>query len=94
MYNKFYMIVFDPTKLEIASEIHNAVSKSQYISDWWHYLPSAYIVQSQYTLATIQTYLTNNTKVLPRKFLIIEVNLTNSNGWLPKEAWAWIRKRR
>ena len=93
MYNKFYILVFDPSRAGLAVELHKQIKACPYIGDWWHYIGSAYIIKSQYTLATIQDYLTKNTPE-SRQYLLVEVNLHNNNGWLPQEAWDWINTRK
>jgi hypothetical protein len=89
---KFYILVFDPTRIQMSKEIHEVIKKSQFIYTWWHYLNSAYIIKSQYTLETLHDELTK--KLTNKQFLIIEIDPYNRNGWLKKEAWDWINKYR
>lgn len=84
-----YVISYDPTK-GIPSNFHNAIQNSNYISTWWHYLPSTYIVVSTHAASTIQDELC--AKVPGQQFLIIKADSSAFGGWLPKDAWEWIRQ--
>ena len=85
--NKIYLLAFDPHKTD-ASGLHNIISKNPYITTWWHYIGSVYLIKSSYTLATIHSEIVQ--KWPNQHFLFIEVNASNANGWLPQEAWDWI----
>lgn len=86
---KVYLLAFDPYKTN-ATELHNIIKNNLYVSNWWHYLGSAYLLQSSYTLETIRADIIK--KWPNQNFLLIEVKLNNSDGWLPKDAWDWIKK--
>lgn len=87
MNNKVYLLAFDPVKSDGVA-LHRIIKDSVYITDWWHYLPSTYILVSAYTLDTIQKQIRD--KWPDNHFLLIEVNRLNHNGWLPQEAWDWL----
>lgn len=84
---KIYLFVFDPYKTD-TSLVHNIIKNNSYITNWWHYLASAYLLKSRYTLATIQDDIIR--KWPNQHFLLIEVNTNNFGGWLPQAAWDWI----
>ena len=76
-----------------ASDVHNTITKLSGITDWWHYLPNTYIVE---TLRSVneQTIADNIIAKHPGLlFLVVEVNLTAHNGVLPKAAWEWITRK-
>lgn len=89
--NKIYLLVFDPYKTN-ASGLHDIIKNNTYIANWWHYLGSAYLIKSRYTLFTIQNDII--TKWPNQHFLLIEVNAHNAGGWLPQAAWDWINQNK
>jgi hypothetical protein len=91
MLNKEYLLAFDPNKSD-GEALHAIIKSSPYISDWWHYLPSTYILMSSYTLETIQKQILDSWS--GNHFLMIEVNRNNHNGWLPQAAWDWLNGHR
>lgn len=58
------------------------------LGKWWHYLDSSWLICTSETpekiLSRIKSSIDKGDRVL-----IIEVR-DNCEGWLPKEAWAWI----
>ena len=56
---------------------------------WWHFLESTWLVSTDETSSELYKRLL---PALTRKdcILIIEVP-NNAQGWLPREAWDWIR---
>lgn len=92
MKRKAYMLIFDREDSLDQKSIHERIVNSPSIISWWHYIKSSYII-----IAT-----TNNATVLQKeileampnkRFLVIEVNLKNRNGWLPNDAWEWIKNQ-
>lgn len=89
--NKIYILVFDPYKTN-SMALHEVIKNSPYALTWWHFIGSAYLIKSQYTLGTIHQQILNE---WPNQFFMLtEVDLKNSDGWLPKEAWDWIKLHR
>ncbi len=89
--DKIYLLVFDPYKTD-ASKLHELIKNNQHISNWWHYLGSGYLIKSRYTLNTIHNDILREWP--NQRYLLIEVNPNNENGWLPREAWDWIHQHR
>lgn len=89
---KIYLITFDPYKTD-AIGMHGIISTSIYVSNWWHYIGSAYLIKSSWTLITIQNEITRKWGY-NQNFLIIEVDPKNYGGWLPQDAWSWINQNR
>lgn len=89
--NKIYLLTFDPYKTN-GLGLHEIIKSSPYVSNWWHYIGSAYLIKSPYTLFTIQNDIVE--KWPNQHFLIIEVNANNYGGWLPQAAWDWINQQK
>ncbi len=71
-------------------EVHETI-KDLPISDWWHYLPNAYIIRSNHTEKTLADgIIARNPGLL---FLIIKVELSKTSGVLNKSAWDWINNK-
>jgi hypothetical protein len=60
--------------------------------DWIRYAPNCWIV---HTSATPQKWLARLKPILAPSdhVLIVEINLANRSGWLPRSLWDWIRER-
>lgn len=72
---------------------HQKLVKPESIITWWHYIDNTYvlIVEGNVNAAAISEYVK---KIDPkRKFFVCELNLKDHAGWLPKEAWEWIKKQ-
>lgn len=89
--HKIYILSFDPYKTN-AGWLHEVIKSSPYITNWWHYLGSTYVIKSSYTLATVQNDII--ARWPNQHFLLMEVNAQNYAGWLPKVAWDWIDQNR
>lgn len=88
-----YILVFDRWQIGISMyKLHEAIKSSPNIKTWWHYLRSCYIIISDLDIVELRKAIR---KIIPKKrFLLMSVNLDQSDGWLPKEAWDWIRKNK
>lgn len=60
------------------------------LEKWWHYLDSTWIVATSRTPRQIWEVVSPHIDTSDR-ILIIEVR-DNVQGWLPKDAWAWIHE--
>lgn len=69
------------------NNLYEAIKSS---GKWWHYLESTWIVTTNETSQQIWDRLAKNIDNNDR-LLIIEVK-NNCYGWLPKDAWDWIRQ--
>lgn len=67
--------------------LHNVIKTAP---KWWHYLESTWIIQ---TYESVDIWNSRLTKVLDQNdhLLIIDITKSPRQGWLPKEAWDWIR---
>lgn len=60
------------------------------IGPWWHYLDSTWIVQSCFNVNRIVDTVHAAMRQGDR-LLVVQIDNQNRNGWLPEEAWNWIR---
>lgn len=89
---KFYIITFDNTGINFKPDAllkqMQYLHKQNFITAWWHYLPATYIVK---TLNDINILYNNIFPAIPKThILIVEIDRTNTQGWLPQAAWNWI----
>lgn len=92
---KFYIITLDKDgypKTFVSKKFHNELTTTNGIIAWWHYLESTYIVKVSNT--TYANHIADlMKKIAPnKKYFTSEINLIDFNGWLPAEAWDWIRE--
>lgn len=62
------------------------------VGAWWHYLGSTWLVDTKLDASAIWERLARHVDQNDR-VLVIEVTADYS-GWLPKDAWDWIKSRR
>ena len=58
---------------------------------WWHYLASTWIIKSSTTLSAREI----SDRLVPHidsndYLLVIKIDTTDSQGWLPQDAWDWL----
>ena len=86
-----YILSFDPHKTDSLA-LHKAIKAIPQIINWWHYLGSTYIIISEAPLTEIHHEIMSR---WPRqRYFLVKISLNESNGWLPEDAWVWIRKYR
>jgi len=92
MRNKAYIINFDIESKDNADymKFHDLLTKDKGIINWWHYLRSSYIVivGDDVTAASISKFIRGNWK--DKLFFVSQLDLTDHDGWLPKDAWDWV----
>src|SRR5947208_3217570 len=66
--------------------LYNELKKS---TRWWHYLQSTWLIQTDETAVQVWQRLVAHVDQQD-SVLLIEVR-NNAQGWLPKDAWDWIR---
>ena len=87
---KAYIFVFDRNYRYDYKKFHEFIKESPHISNWWRYIQSCYILVSELPATKLSREIR---EVMPKhRFLLSQIHLNNSNGWLPKEAWDWIHK--
>ena len=91
MKNSVFILSFDRDSISDIRSLHNGVTKNALVKNWFHYIKSSYII-----VAT-----TNNADILSKsldaalngiRYILLEVNISNCNGYLPQKAWDWIER--
>ncbi|MCX6232778.1 MAG: hypothetical protein NTZ33_14665 [Bacteroidetes bacterium] len=95
MFKKAYILIFDKSSLIDNfnyQQFHTTLTTAKGIESWWHYLNNTYIliVDSKISANNISDFVRQH--MTNKHFIVVELNLNNHNGWLPKEAWDWIMK--
>lgn len=68
----------------VISEIKSGIS-------WWQYLDNMWLMVTEDSLNDIWYRLENKINK-EKRFLIVEVNMKNRQGWLKQEEWDWIKE--
>ncbi len=92
MDEKTFLISFDlaDDRLDTAA-IKGFIKNNPDFTAWWNHLPLIYLVQSRLSADDISEQVERHTR--GARFLVMEVNPANSNGWLPERSWTWIKRR-
>lgn len=87
----YYQITINNLEGFDASLIHETITKRMGSSDWWHYIPSVYIVEAPST----SYYMANQLiKAFPGlNFIIVKIDIEDYNGYLDKRAWEWLENK-
>ncbi|MFV0573249.1 MAG: hypothetical protein ACK5M1_12595 [Xanthomarina gelatinilytica] len=93
--DKFYIITIDndnyPRTFD-KKKFHNQLTTAVGVKAWWHYLESTYIIKVDYLINSnhIAGFMV---EIAPdKKYFTSEIKLNDINGWLPQEAWDWIKE--
>lgn len=93
-WDKFFILTIDKEGVLSSfnsKEFHNKLTNSSGIKAWWHYLESTYIIKVDYSVNA--THVADLMKIIApnKKFFTSEIKFNDYSGWLPNEAWDWIR---
>lgn len=87
-----YMLSFDRDNSIDYNALHNQITSLSCVLNWFHYIKSSYILITYYSSA--DSFAKELYSIFKNKdFILVELNLLNRQGWLKKEAWAWIQKQ-
>lgn len=87
-----YIIVIDITQLQFdMNDIYRFITTSPKVDDWWHYLPSIYIVTTEMSAKEMADSFVTNYPGL--RHFITKVDLSEYNGVLKNSAWDWLKKK-
>jgi hypothetical protein len=90
--SRTYMIVLDAATIaSVYDPVVSFITTSPVFHGWWNHLPYTFLVTSDLDADGISERLRPHTK--KARFLVIEVNPTESEGRLPRKSWEWIRHR-
>ncbi len=91
---KFFIITIDKEGIMSSfnsKEFHKNLIETKGVKAWWHYLESTYIIKVDY-IVNANHVAKLIQKIAPnKKFFTSEIKFNDFNGWLPNEAWDWIR---
>ncbi len=92
MTDRTYVLAIDAhASSEDIGMLQQYITASQDFSSWWNHLPMVFVLESALSADTISEKLHVVTPDV--RFLLTEVDLTRSQGWLPDTSWKWIEKR-
>jgi hypothetical protein len=90
--SRTYMIVLDAATIGAEyGPIVRFITSAPMFHGWWNHLPYTFLVSTDSDADAISEGLRPYTK--QGRFLVIEVNPTESEGRLPRKGWEWIRHR-
>jgi hypothetical protein len=91
---KYYIVVFDRVPTGRYREFHNEFVGHQGVRRWWHFVKSSYIIGTDLGPSELSAHFraTAANYDLPERHLVLKVDLRNRQGWLPNDAWEWIRR--
>ena len=83
-----YLLVYDDV-VGTREQVKDFLNSRKEILNWYHCLPDSFFIVSNKTANDLTTIFRQFTQDRGR-FLILDVN-TDRNGWLPKQAWEFMR---
>lgn len=87
----YYQITFNNLEGFDPSLIHAIITTRLGLTDWWHYVPSSYIVE---TASTCHFMSSKIIEVFPGlSFIITKIDINDYNGYLDKRAWTWLEQK-
>ena len=87
-----YMLTLDANSaLGDLEKIQHFVTDSPEFVSWWNHLPMVFMLETSAPAAAISRRL--HALAPEVRFLLTEVDLSVSEGWLPDISWKWIEKR-
>jgi hypothetical protein len=76
---------------EVLKEVENVLNKAK---DWYRYAPNCWIIYTGQTPRNWHDRLKTIPWLAAQQYLIVEINMNERSGWLPKDTWNWITKDR
>lgn len=92
----YFIVTFDRSPLGDYKQFHTEFVGHAAIKRWSHYIKPTYIVGTEdFTAKQLSEHFRKTALKyqLPTRHLVVEVNLHNRWGWLPKRAWKWINRQ-
>lgn len=87
----YYQITFNNFEGFDPNRIHQFITVQMGLSDWWHFIPSTYIVESASTNYFMASRII---EVFPGlNFIIVKIDINDYNGYLDKRAWEWLENK-
>lgn len=87
-----YILVFDRDDMRDYKYIHDKIISIDGLINWFHYIKSSYILIT--TEPSAKQLAKKIQPIIPKKYyLLMEIDLNNRQGWLPKKAWDWVHRQ-
>lgn len=83
-----YIVVYDKNHEDDYGSLEEELKRC---INWWHYLERTWIVITKETHDELWKRLEDKINK-EKRFLLIEVNGRNKQGWLEQADWAWIKE--
>lgn len=83
---KVYLIQYN------ISEDSTLKERIKALGAWMSYFDGFWLVESDKTIQEIYDIISDENK--ETRILILEITISNYWGWMPKDAWEWIEKRK
>ena len=87
-----FALMFDRDDQTNFKQLHDQLVSLDCVKNWFHYIKSSYILISDKSTANA---LDKEIRAIvrDRNYLIVAINLKDSQGWLPERAWNWIENQ-
>jgi len=72
-------------------KIQQYVTTSPDFTSWWNHIPMVFMLETELSASVICEHL--HTVAPDARFLLTEVNLAATEGYLPDISWKWFEKR-
>lgn len=83
-----YLITYSISKNKDYTALYDAIKS---YDTWWHYIDSTWIVKTTDSVETIAEKLNPLIDSVNNSLLVVKIDPSERQGWLPKKAWDWIR---
>ena len=92
MHRRTYIVtvdLLDPT-LDLEA-FQDFIRTTPLLENWWNHIPGVFLVISDRSPTELSKAMKPFTH--SARLLVMEVDPTRSDGWLPDVSWEWIRRR-
>lgn len=87
-----FILVFDRDDFLDYKSIHNQIISIDSLLNWFHYIKSSYILITNESSA--KQLAKKIQPIIPQKsYLLVEIDMNNRQGWLPRKAWDWLKNQ-
>lgn len=92
---KFYIVVIENKQSFNNLLFRKKIKENKGILAWWNYLSSTYIlkVSNNISASNITELLRSFEFISNNPFFVVEIVIGNYSGFLPSDAWEWIKKQ-
>lgn len=90
----YYILVFEREPQKSYKAFHQEFVAHEQIHNWWHFLKPCYLAVTDLDASDLSKHAKEilEKNWLRTTHLVLEANLPYRSGWLPKEAWSWLRE--